>query len=115
MKTFFKRTAAAATGTVLALTQLAATTVINVNAEETSKWDKAWVVNVPVEDAVASEQIVVDGTVQEVTSSVKVGESTWNNDFQTGILAIAGSGAVDTKASASALQKAAASSSRLRI
>ena len=106
MKTFFKRTAAAATGTVLALTQLAATTVINVNAEETSKWDKAWVVNVPVEDAVASEQIVVDGTVQEVTSSVKVGESTWNNDFQTGILAIAGSGAVDTKASASALQKA---------
>jgi len=102
MKTFFKRTAAAATGSVLALTQLAATAVVNVSAAESKTWDKAWVIDVPVEETVKSTAIVDGDTVKEITESVVAGESQWNSDFEAAILAIAGTDDVSTTAATTA-------------
>ena len=106
MKTFFKRTAAAATGSVLALTQLAATAVINTSAAESKTWDKAWVVSVPVEETLKSTAIVEGDTVKEITSSVVAGESLWNNDFDTAMLAITGGETVSQTAATTAAKNA---------
>lgn len=104
MKTFFKRTAAAATGSVLALTQLAATAVINTSAAESKTWDKAWVISVPVEETLKSTEVVEGDTVKEITSSVVAGESQWNNDFEAAILAIAGGDSATAASSVSAVK-----------
>ena len=104
MKTFFKRTAAAATGSVLVLTQLAATAVINTSAAESKTWDKAWVISVPVEETLKSTEVVEGDTVKEITSSVVAGESQWNNDFEAAILAIAGGDSATAASGVSAVK-----------
>ncbi len=104
MKTFFKRTAAAATGSVLVLTQLAATAVINTSAAESKTWDKAWVISVPVEETLKSTEVVEGDTVKEITSSVVAGESQWNNDFEAAILAIAGGDSATATSGVSAVK-----------
>ena len=106
MKTIFKRAAATATGSVLLLSQLAATAVVNfdVAAADTTAMDKAWVIDVPVEETLKVTAITDGSTVNEITSSVVAGES--NKDFETAILAIAGSSAVTSTASSAGVKKA---------
>ena len=93
MKSLFKRVLATATGSVLLVSQLAATG-ININAADTPL-DKAWLTDVPVDTdlfplpGIDELPVVIDGEETEA-EAIQWGESIWNDQFESAINTIVG-------------------------
>ena len=97
MKSLFKRVLATATGSVLLVSQLAATG-ININAADSASGtilDKAWITDVPVDTelfplpAIDELPVVIEGD-ESAAEAVPWGESIWNDQFHTAINTIVG-------------------------
>ena len=97
MKSIFKRVLATATGSVLFVSQLAATG-ININAADSASGtilDKAWITDVPVDTelfplpAIDELPVVIEGE-ESTAEAVQWGESIWNDQFHTAINTIVG-------------------------
>jgi len=101
MKSLFKRAFAAATSSVLVLSQLAATAV-NINAADAQPLvvDKAWTLKVPFadqKDALATYLDPIEVNAEETEATFAAGTETvndlhskWNDDFESALLAALG-------------------------
>ena len=97
MKSLFKRVLATATGSVLLVSQLAATGLNITAADDASGTvlDKAWLTDVPVDTklfplpAIDELPVVIEGEETEA-EAIQWGESIWNDQFESAINTIVG-------------------------
>ncbi len=97
MKSLFKRVLATATGSVLLVSQLAATG-ININAADSASGtvlDKAWLTDVPVDTdvcplpAIDELPVVIEGEESDA-EAVQWGESDWNDQLESAMNTLLG-------------------------